>query len=124
MKSIILMSGLFFAQSAFCQSSKPKADLKKPRITSQQSNKPHRNLNVPVIYTFIGNGPWSDAGNWDGNGIPPSEIAAGSEIRINSQVSGAKCILDIPYEIPNTTNTIKLTVYTGNQLVVPELIVK
>ena len=125
MKSIFLITAFFLAQSAFCQSTKTKADLKTTTKTaSTQTTTPHRNLNLPVIYTFIGNGNWSNVNNWDANGIPPVDITPGSEIRINSPISGAKCVLDVPYEVPNTTNTIKLTVYTGNQLVVPDLIVR
>ena len=126
MKSIFLVSALFIvSQSAFCQSTKTKADLKNAtKNASTQTTTPHRNLNLPVIYTFIGNGAWSDVNNWDPNGIPPVDITPGSEIRINSPITGAKCILDVPYEVPNTTNTIKLTVFTNNQLVVPDLIVK
>ena len=128
MKSIFLVSALFIvSQSAFCQSTKTKADLKNATKTaSTQTTTPHRNLNLPVVYTFTGNGNWSDVNNWDANGVPTPDITPGSEIHINSDSAntGAKCILDVPYEIPNTTNTIKLTVYTGNKLVVPDLIVK
>ncbi|HSN09088.1 MAG TPA: hypothetical protein VLS85_08620 [Hanamia sp.] len=125
MKSIFLVTALFLVQSAFCQSTKTKAAVNNTTKTpSNQNTPPHRNLNLPVIYTFIGNGNWSDVNNWDANGIPPVDITPGSEIRINSSITGAKCVLDVPYEVPNTTNTIKLTVYTGNKLVVPDLIVR
>lgn len=125
MKSILLVSTLFFAQTAFCQSTKNKSELKvSSKSTSTQTITPHRNLNLPVVYTFIGNGAWSTASNWDANGVPPPDITPGSEIHINTQVSGGKCILDVPYEVPNTTNTIKLIVYTGNKLVVPDLNVR
>lgn len=126
MKSIFLITALFLAQSAFCQSAKTKADVNNATKTaSNQTTTPHRNLNLPVVYTFIGNGNWSTVNNWDANGVPPADvITPGSEIHINSQIVGAKCILDIPYTVPNTTNTIKLTVYSGNKLVVPDLIVK
>ena len=125
MKSILLVSTLFFAQTAFCQSTKNKSELKvSSKSTSTQTITPHRNLNLPVVYTFIGNGAWSTASNWDANGVPPTDITPGSEIHINTQVSGGKCILDVPYEVPNTTNTIKLIVYTGNKLVVPDLNVR
>ena len=124
MKSIFLVTALILAQSVFCQSAKTKAAVS--NTTKTASNQTHRNLNLPVIYTFTGNGNWSDVNNWDANGIPPVDITPGSEIRINSDSAntGAKCILDVPYEVPNTTNTIKLTVYTGNKLVVPDLIVR
>ena len=125
MKSILLVSTLFLAQTAFCQSTKNKSELKaSPKTISSQTTNPHRNLNLPVVYTFIGNGDWSNSNNWDANGVPPPDITPGSEIHINTQVSGGKCILDVPYEVPNTTNTIKLIVYTGNKLVVPDLQVR
>ncbi len=126
MKNIFLMSVLFFiAQPGFSQVSKNKNELKTPAsIPSSQKKTPKRVLNLPIVYTFTGNGNWDNVNNWDANGVPPVDISPGSEIHINSSISGAKCILNVPYEIPNTTNTIKLIVYTGNQLVVPDLIVK
>ena len=83
-----------------------------------------RILNLPKIYTFTGNGNWSVTSNWENGDVPFADIPPGSEIRINSLVPGGKCILDVPFEIPNTTNTIKLIVYSGNELVVPDLIVR
>jgi hypothetical protein len=126
MKNIFLMAVLLFVgQSAFCQSSDTKKEIKK---TGADGSSPTKNskrvFNLPTVYTFIGNGNWDEPSNWENNLIPPADIAPGSEIRINSQIPGAKCILNVPYEIPNTTNTIKLIVYTGNQFVVPDLIVK
>lgn len=83
-----------------------------------------RILNLPKIYTFTGNGNWSVTSNWENGEVPFTDIPPGSEIRINSLVPGGKCVLDVPFEIPNTTNTIKLIVYSGNELVVPDLIVR
>jgi len=83
-----------------------------------------RILNLPKIYTFTGNGNWSLASNWENGEVPLGDIPPGSEIRINSLVPGGKCILDVPFEIPNTTNTIKLIVYSGSEFVVPDLIVR
>lgn len=126
MKNIFLMSVLFFVvQTAICQVSKTENKLKiAPSPTSAHSKTPKRVLNLPVVYTFIGNGNWDVTANWQDGMVPPPDISPGSEIHINSPIPGAKCILNVPYEIPNTTNTIKLIVYTGNQLVVPDLIVK
>lgn len=125
MKSIFFVSALLaLSQPAFCQSTKIKSGVKSTNKTASVTTTPHRNLNLPVVYTFVGDGNWSNVNNWDMNGIPPADISPGSEIRINTAVPGGKCILDVPYEVPNTTNTIKLTVYTGNQLVVPSLTVK
>ncbi|MEO8823286.1 MAG: hypothetical protein ABI366_06885 [Ginsengibacter sp.] len=126
MKSIFIMFVLFFmAHSAFCQVSNIKKEVKNsasPVLVQRKA--PKRILNIPVVYTFIGNGNWDVAANWDSNGIPPVDITPGSEIRINSFIVGAKCVLNVPYEIPNTTNTIKLIVYSGNKLEVPNLTVK
>lgn len=126
MKSIFLVTAMVVVQSGVCQSIKPKAGAKViTKTASAKTVAPHRNLNEPMIYTFIGNGNWDDKSNWDTNGVPPVDnINLGSEIRINSNLIGAKCILNVPYEVPNTTKTIKLIVYKGNQLVVPDLIVK
>lgn len=125
MKNIFLMALLLFvAQSAFCQVSKSKNELKNSASPTSQRKTAKRVLNLPVVYTFIGNGNWNDPANWENNAVPPVDISPGSEIHINSLIPGAKCILNVPYEIPNTTITIKLIVYTGNQFVVPDLIVK
>jgi len=125
MKSIFLATALVLSQSAFCQAVKPKVDIKNTDTSfSAQTTTPHKNLNLPVIYTFTGNGYWSDVNNWDANGVPPVDITPGSEIHINSPIVGAKCVLDVPYDVPNTTNTIKLIVYTGNKLEVPDLLVR
>lgn len=58
MKSFLLVIGLIFAQSAFCQSTTIKAGLKNATIISDtiQTPRPLKNLNLPVIYTFTGNG--------------------------------------------------------------------
>lgn len=126
MKNIFLMSVLFFmVQAAFCQVSRNENKIKSSASsTSSPTKTPKRILNLPVTYTFIGNGNWDAPSNWQDGVVPLGEIPPGSEIHINSQIPGAKCILNVPFEIPNTTNTIKLIVYTGNQLVVPDLIVK
>jgi hypothetical protein len=126
MKTAVLFLILVFATSSvFCQASDNKEKTKTTTSTAVTPKKtPKRVLNLPVVYTFIGNGDWDDVNNWDENGVPPPDITPGSEIHINSLIAGGKCILNVPYEIPNTTNTIKLIVYTGNELVVPDLIVK
>ncbi len=67
------------------------------------------------IYTFIGNGNWSDPANWIYNAIPPAVLPAGSEIFISPQPAG-ECIL-------NTTQTIspgaKFTVVAGKNIRIP-----
>jgi len=126
MKKILFLLLVFaFSKTSFGQSKNKKEDLNK---TLKTQVAPHRNLspqNLPIVYTFIGNGNWDDGSNWDGNGQPPpsDEINPGSKIIINSTIPGSQCILDIPYTIPSTTVAITLSVYTGSVLVVPDLIV-
>ena len=125
MKTIPVIIFLFLLSGpAWCQQKKVNDQIKDlpGKVDSSKSSK--RILNLPKIYTFIGNGNWSLTSNWENGEVPFSDIPPGSEIRINSLVPGGKCILDVPFEIPNTTNTIKLTVYSGNELVVPDLIVR
>jgi hypothetical protein len=74
-------------------------------------------LMVPpfVKYTFIGNGNWNVAANWENNQIPPLELPAKSEIIINT-APGGNCILNVPQKIlPGARFTIML----GNKLIVP-----
>src|SRR6185437_691303 len=120
-KILFLLIVVAFGQASFAQSKNKKEDVNK---TPKTQVVPHRNLspqNLPVVYTFIGNGNWSTPSNWDANGQPPSgdAINPGSKIIINSTIPGSQCILDIPYTIPSTTDAITLSVYTGSVLVVP-----
>ncbi|MEO6734307.1 MAG: alpha-amylase family glycosyl hydrolase [Ferruginibacter sp.] len=68
-----------------------------------------------TIFTFIGNGNWSDAVNWTYNVVPPAILPAGSEIFISTQ-PGGECIL-------NTNQTIgqgaKFTVVAGKNIRIP-----
>jgi 1,4-alpha-glucan branching enzyme len=50
------------------------------------------------VYSFIGNGNWSDASNWSYNTIPPSPLPAGSEIYI-APLPGGECILNGPLTV-------------------------
>ncbi|MEO5890413.1 MAG: alpha-amylase family glycosyl hydrolase, partial [Ferruginibacter sp.] len=67
------------------------------------------------VYTFIGNGNWSNATNWMYNSIPPTPLPAGAEILINAQ-SGGACILDTPL-ILGPGN--KFTIVAGKVLRLP-----
>jgi len=51
-----------------------------------------------VIYTFTGNGNFSNAANWQTGQVPPSEITSGMEIIINPPAN-SQCILDVPLTI-------------------------
>lgn len=68
-----------------------------------------------TVYTFIGNGNWSDPANWMYNTIPPAVLPAGSEILVCPQ-SGGECVL-------NTSQTIspgaKFTIMAGKNLRIP-----
>ena len=124
-KFLFLLIVFAFSQMSFGQVKNNKEDLNK---TLKTQVAPHRILspqNLPVVYTFTGNGNWDDGSQWDANGQPPpgDVINPGSKIIINSTIPGSQCILDIPYTIPSTTVAITLSVYTGSVLVVPDLIV-
>ncbi len=53
------------------------------------------NYTSASVYTFTGNGNWSDPANWSANAAPPMIIAPGTQIKIEGN-----CILDIPVNIP------------------------
>ncbi len=55
---------------------------------------------IPDVYTFNGNGEWSNAANWLGSKIPPAVLTAPNEIIIDP-ISGGECLLKI-----NTAQTI------------------
>jgi hypothetical protein len=127
MKKIFFLLIVFaFSQITFGQASNRKENLKDSHKTQTTPHKDLSPLNLPVTYTFTGNGNWSTAANWDANGVPPAgdAISPGSKIIINSTNPGSKCILDIPYTFPNTTNAVTLSVYAGSELVVQDLNVK
>ena len=69
---------------------------------------------APLVYTFTGNGNWSDASNWSNNVLPPATLSPNSEIKIDP-VAGGQCILNIPYTVSSAG---KLTVMTGKKFVV------
>ena len=124
MKISFLVAVLFIvSETSFCQSKTRSEDLKSVTKTETQASIPHKNfsaLSLPVVYTFIGNGNWSDPANWDSNGVPPGETSPGSSIHIHSLIAGAKCVLDVPYTVKAGTDPTTLVVYAGNNLVVPE----
>jgi subtilisin-like proprotein convertase family protein len=70
---------------------------------------------LATIYTFTGNGNWSDAANWSGNTVPPSTLPAGASIVIDHVVGGV-CTLNVAQTIAAGAT---LTVMTGKNLVVP-----
>ena len=69
---------------------------------------------TPTIYTFTGNGNWSDASNWSNNLVPPATLSPNSEIKIDP-VAGGQCVLNISYTVSSAG---KLTVMSGKKFVV------
>lgn len=127
MKFFLFVFTVFaFSQTTFGQVKNKKENPNESRKTQITPHKDLSPLNLPETYTFTGNGSWSTKANWDANGVPPAgdAISPGSKIVINSTVPGSKCILDIPYTFPNTTNAVTLSVSAGSELVVPDLIIK
>lgn len=83
-----------------------------PGIATSNPDTPQ---DLPVTYTFTGNGNWNDPANWENNLVPPQPTNLGSEIIINNIPAG-ECLLNIPYTVTPGTS---LTILTGKSLVVP-----
>ena len=72
-----------------------------------------RDLSSTQTFKFIGDGNFSDTGNWMGSSVPPTDgLPWGDEIIIDPS-TGGKCILDIPYTLKQGST---LTVKQGQQL--------
>ncbi len=69
---------------------------------------------VPAIYTFNGNGNWSDAANWSGGIIPPAVLPSPREIVINPS-AGGECLLQIS-TVQTIASGAKLTVIGAKKL--------
>lgn len=93
------------------KSSAPKGNMQPPAAT------PDVPANLPVTYTFTGDGNWNIPGNWTNNVVPPQPTNIGSEIIINN-VSGGECLLNIPYTVTPGTS---FTILTGKTVVVTSL---
>ncbi|MEO8112394.1 MAG: hypothetical protein ABI594_20265 [Ginsengibacter sp.] len=95
--------------------------LSTPTIINTQSAAatPDAPQNLPVTYTFTGDGNWNVPGNWTNNVVPPQPTNLGSEIIINN-ISGGQCVLNIPYTVTPGTS---FTILTGKTLVVNSLTV-
>jgi len=68
-----------------------------------------------TVYSFIGNGNWTNASNWSYNRIPPTPLPSGTEILVNPQ-SGGECILNTPQSIGPGA---KFTVVAGKNFRIP-----
>ena len=67
-------------------------------LTSFSSGKVFRLEAVEPIYTFIGNGNWTDTNNWSNNIIPPATSPSGGIIVIKP-VAGGECVVNQPITI-------------------------
>ncbi len=68
-----------------------------------------------AIYTFNGNGNWSDPNNWANKIKPPGNLTGGYSIFIDP-ISGGHCILDISQHI---TSGVILTIRSGKSFIIP-----
>ena len=72
-------------------------------------------VNAKTIYTFNGNGNWSNTANWVNKIKPPLNVSGTYKIFIDP-VLGGKCILDVDQHI--TTGAI-ITVRSGKSFIIP-----
>ena len=70
---------------------------------------------IEPFYRFTGNGPWSQAANWENSRVPPLHLLHCSEIIIDPQ-PGGECLLDVPQVIVPGA---KVTVAPGKSLRLP-----
>jgi hypothetical protein len=73
-----------------------------------------KSIKIPlkVVYTFTGNGLWSNANNWSNSAIPPTVISSGAEIVIDHQANG-ECILNVAQQVSSGS---QLTIKPGKRL--------
>lgn len=64
------------------------------------------------VYTFIGNGSWETASNWQGGQAPPAIPDCCSKIVINP-AAGGECVLNAAYRVPSC---VELVVADGKKL--------
>ena len=69
-----------------------------------------------TIYTFTGNGLWTNSANWSANTIPPTTLPSGSTIYI-SPTAGDSCVLDTIQTLAPGSN---LIVSSGANLILKE----
>jgi hypothetical protein len=59
-----------------------------------------------TVFTFSGNGAWSDPANWQGGMVPPNPLPLRYEIMVNPPDDG-ECLADIPLTL-GTSSKIKV----------------
>ncbi len=69
-----------------------------------------------TIYSFIGNGNFTNAANWLNNQLPPNPLPSGAEIIIDPAGTG-QCILNATYTV-NPGG--KFSVIAGKKLLIPQ----
>jgi CubicO group peptidase (beta-lactamase class C family) len=91
-------------------------------VPSQFCNTIWKNLNyvmcataTTTLYTFNGNGNWTDAANWMNQQIPPAELQTGDQIIINPPIFG-ECVLNTTQRIPPGCT---LTIVAGKKFRIP-----
>lgn len=50
---------------------------------------------VETVYTFVGNGSWSDPANWENSQVPPYLLSLGNSVIISPAPDG-ECVVDKP----------------------------
>lgn len=73
-----------------------------------------------LTYTFIGDGNWDIATNWQNNLIPPAVLPSGSTIYINPVTNG-KCVLNTTQVISQGAN---IRVQPGKLLITPGTLIE
>lgn len=71
------------------------------------------NASLALVYTFTGNGLWSNPANWAGQNPPPAVLQGSGEIKINPS-PGGQCLLTQPQTMGPGT---RLTLAPNAQLV-------
>ena len=69
---------------------------------------------VNTVYTFTGNGNWSEPSNWSNNTVPPSPLPATNSIIIN-HTDGGQCVLNVQQRIASGAG---ITINTGKNFVI------
>ena len=87
--------------------------------TAKNINVDFSSIPVPHKFVFIGNGNWSNPGNWKDNLIAPSPLNSGDSIVIN-HFPGGQCYMDIPQTNPQIILSGGfMTVKPGCHLIIP-----
>lgn len=86
-------------------------------VTSLNGNIYRVQSDDTVLYTFIGNGNWTDPSNWSNNTVPPSSSLLNTIITIKP-ISGGECVVNTQVNIPKNSKLIienqKLLKMSGN----------